>query len=170
MKQNRIGVAAIAKSLIRSERGGCEQCCAARQIKYVTMPMESPERAWRILPKRIRLHRVGKIDPVPADLLFAAGINLRAKDGSDELTAEADTEDGPVAIQRVFDQPNFIAEVLKLVVFVHALWPTHDDEACDVTDLFGDPFASISADGLRDGAGTPERVGDDPRAFARVVL
>lgn len=109
VKEEAVRVFVIAESLMGSESGRSQHRRAAWKIEDIAVPVESHEGTRFPMEYRVFSGKAREINPVPAGFLLSSRIDIRAECGGEELTTEADAENGPAVLQCIFDEAHFLS-------------------------------------------------------------
>src|SRR6266849_5473196 len=103
MKQNPVGLVAVAKPLACGLLRRCESDRASGQVKDVAVPMACHELTGQPAHQAIVPRRFGQFHRVPANLPALAATHLRSERRRQKLAAETYAEDRPVILERALD-------------------------------------------------------------------
>mgnify|MGYP007106198839 CR=1 FL=1 len=117
------------EGLIGAGGSGGEMDGVGREIEGFTVPVESEGGGWEGEGGRMLV--VDGVDGKPSNFFLGAGIDAGSEGGGDQLSAEANAEDGFAVGDEAADEGFFVDEPRVDLFVVHAHGSTEEDEKVD---------------------------------------
>jgi len=138
---------ADAEELVRSDRGGSEKLRLGREREGIAVPTDRAEDAGAIGPERISGRGGRECDVEKADFLARIWHHFSSERLGHQLCAEAKSQDRLLLGDGCANEAHVVAQIRKLVGFIHAHVAAAENERIKSGGAFGQRVASP---GMRD--------------------